>query len=452
MDRKTDPNPLREQLADLGWSPEQLIARVNQRRAQRGSPPLHLKTGYPWTRGGRPSAETRADVLVVLSHYAGRPTTAAGLGWDRPRTRRRHRALDHPYDATATELLRETQGDVPMQRRSFILLSGAVATAPALDLLMDGAPALRAAQEGDRVSPQLTATVERAVRQARELDDSEGSASTLLWAGGIWQNLGKLITECRYGAAEGVRLHTAYVEMSETYGWTLFDAGHHPQAQRVYQTGLRLAREAADAPGVHHATVNLLASAAYQESWLGQYHEASTLLEVAENRRPQALTPRLRAVLEMRRIALAGQMGDTEAVRRADGRTRIHLAAARDSEEPWWTLWLGSSAVDAQTGRALLAARHPDLAEPYLGGRTVDDAEGYPRDRMLFASELADARAQTGDIIGAVNATRQALTLAEQVGSHRVHHHLRCVTTTLRQQHGTHPGVRNLLGDLPHAV
>lgn len=452
MDRKPEPNPLREQLAELGWSPEQLIARVNQHRAQRGSLPLHLKTGYPWMRGDRPSAEVAVDVLAVLSHYTGRPLTATGLGWERTRPRRRHRALDRPYDATATELLRETQGDVPMQRRSFILLSGAVSTAPALDLLMGGAPELRAAQDGDRVSPQLTATVERAVQQARELDDSEGSASTLLWAGGIWQNLGKLITECRYGGAEGVRLHTAYVEMSETYGWMLFDAGCHPQAQRVYQTGLRLAREAADAPGVHHATVNLLASAAYQESWLGQYHEASTLLEVAENRRPQALTPRLRAVLQMRRIALAGQMGDTEAVHRADGQTRTHLASARDSEEPWWTLWLGSSAVDAQTGRALLAAHHPDLAESYLAGRTVDDAEGYPRDRMLFASELADARAQTGDIAGAVNAARQALTLAEQVGSHRVHHHLEGVTTILRQQHGTHPSVRSLLADLPHAV
>ncbi|MEK8143438.1 hypothetical protein NKH18_18935 [Streptomyces sp. M10(2022)] len=98
-----------------------------------------------------------------------------------------------------------------MHRRSFLLLSGAVATAPALDLLMAGTPALAAAQDGDRVSAQLTATVEQAVQQARELDDSEGSASTLLWAGGIWQNLGKLITESRYRVAEGVRLppHTS---------------------------------------------------------------------------------------------------------------------------------------------------------------------------------------------------------------------------------------------------
>lgn len=452
MDHKAERIPLRDQLVLLGWSCEQLIARVNQHRCGRGSLPLHRKSAYPWTRGERPCPEVAGDVLAVLSQHTGRPVTAADLSWDRPRQRRRARALENPYEATATELLRDTQGDTPMHRRSFLLLSGAVATAPALDLLMAGGPALAAVKDGDRVSPQLTATVEQAVRQARELDDSEGSASTLLWAGGIWQNLGKLIAESSYRDAEGVRLHTAYIEMSEVYGWMLFDAGHHPPAQRVYQTGLRLAREAADAPGVHHATVNLLASTAYQESWLGQYQEAATLLDVAENRRPHALTSRLRAVVEMRRIALAGQMGDTDTLHRADDRTRTHLAAARDSDEPWWTLWLSSSAIDAQTGRALLAARHPDQAEPYLAGRSPEDDAGYPRDRMLFASELADARVQAGDVTGAVEAARQALALADQVGSHRVHHHLSRVTTTLRQQHNTHPGVRTLLEDLPRAV
>ncbi len=450
MNMRAEPIPLREHLELLGWSCEQLIARVNQHRGRRGSLPLHRKSAYPWMRGERPCAEVAGDVLAVLAQHTGRPVTPADLGWNRQRQRRRPRALENPYEATATELLRDTQGDTPMHRRSFLLLSGAVATAPALDLLMYGAPALATAQDGDRVSAQLTATVEQAVRQARELDDSEGSASPLLWAGGIWQNLGKLITESRYRDAEGVRLHTAYIEMSETYGWMLFDAGHHPQAQRVYQTGLRLAREAADAPGVHHATVNLLASTAYQESWLGQHQEAATLLDVAESRRPQALTPRLRAVLEMRRIALAGQMGDTTTLHRADDRARVHLAAARDSEEPWWSLWLSSSAINAQTGRALLAAHHPDQAEPYLAGRTIKDDAGYPRDRMLFASELADARVQTGDVNGAVEAARQSLALAEQVGSRRVHDHLARVTTALRQQHDTHPGVRGLLADLPH--
>ncbi|KAB8168006.1 XRE family transcriptional regulator [Streptomyces sp. 3MP-14] len=335
-----------------------------------------------------------------------------------------------------------------MHRRSFVQLSGAVLTAPALDLLVAGAPALRAAENGDRVSPQLTDTIEQAVRQARALDDSEGSASTLLWAGGIWQNLGKLLTESRYRDSEGVRLHTAYIELSESYGWMLFDAGYHPQAQRVYQTGLRLAREALDAPSVHHATVNLLASAAYQEAWLGQYREATTLLDVAVNRRPGAMTARLRAVVDMRRIALAGQQGDLEALHRADGQSRFHLAAAGE-DEPWWTLWLTPTSINAQTGRALLAAHQPEQAEPYLSQRGPDDDARYPRDRMLFASELADARLRTGDITGATAAARQALELAEHVGSHRVHRHLNGVTNTLRQRHGSHESVRELLPDRP---
>jgi hypothetical protein len=267
----------------------------------------------------------------------------------------------------------------------------------------------------------------------------------LLWSGGVWQNLGKLIIESSYGSAVGARLHTSYIEMSETYGWMLFDAGHHSQAQRVYQTGLRLAREAEDRAGIHRATANLLASAAYSESWLGQHREAATLLDVADSRSPQALTPGVRAVLASRRIAMHGRQGDVEAIRRTEDQARTHLGAARDGEEPWWSLWLGPQAIDAQTGSALLTAGQPDLAEPYLSRGTVVTDERYPRDRMLNASELANARLQVGDITGACAAARTSLALAEQVGSRRVHGHLTRVTTALRRDHHDHPGVRGLL-------
>ncbi|MCX4851964.1 hypothetical protein [Streptomyces sp. NBC_00893] len=39
----------------------------------------------------------------------------------------------------------------------------------------------------------------------------------------------------------------------------------------------------------------------------------------------------------------------------------------------------------------------------------------------------------------------------QHVGSHRLPH-LDRVTTTLRQHHSTHPRVRALLADLPHAA
>lgn len=365
MDDQRLPTSLRGELDALGWSAEQLIARINQVRARRGSFPLHGKSAYPWLRGSRPCAEARADVLTVLRQHSHRPLTAADLGWDRLH-RQGPRALDTPYEATAADLLCEAQKEAPMHRRTFALLTGAAVTGPALDLLLDGAGPLRAAQDGDLVSAHLAQVVQRTVRQVRDLDDSEGSTPALGWAAGIWQNLAKVLTESRYHAPEAILLHTAYIEMSETYGWMLYDAGKHPQAQRVFQTGLRLAHEAEDHTDVHRATVNLLASAAYQACWLGQHHEADTLLAVARNRRPHVLTSRLRAILADREITLAGQLADTERVHRADNQARDHLSAARDNDEPWWSLWLSPQEVDANTGSAWLAAHRPDLAEPYL--------------------------------------------------------------------------------------
>ncbi len=448
MDDQRPLSSLRGELDALGWSAEQLIARVNQVRARRGSGPLHGKSAYPWLRGGRPCAEARADVLTAFRQHSGRPLTAADLGWDGPRRRAPRSALDTPYEVTAADLLHDTQKEAPMHRRTFVLLTGAAVTGPALDLLLDGAGPLRAAQDGDRVTAQLAQVVQRTVRQARDLDDSEGSISALLWAAGIWQNLAKILTHSRYRAPEGIRLHTACIEMSETYGWMLFDAGKHPQAQRVYQTGLRLARQAEDHTDVHRATVNLLASAAYQACWLGQHHEADTLLSVARNHKPHVLTPRLRAVLADREITLAGGLGDTERVHRADNQAREHLSAVREGNEPWWSLWLSPQELDANTGSAWLAAHRPDLAEPYLARRLTVLSDKYPRDRMLFASDLAHARLHTGDITGACEATHHALQLSEHVASPRVHERLHSITTALRDHHSENPRVRAILSQI----
>jgi len=162
-------------------------------------------------------------------------------------------------------------------------------------------------EDEDAIAPKLLDKVEKSVHEARDLDDSEGSIPALLWTGGLWQNLGALLAESGHRSDQAIRLATAYIEMSETYGWILFDANYHPQAQRVYQTGISLAKEATRHPDIDRATANLLASAAYQETWLGQFKEAETLLAVAAHRAQRCPTPRLLAVLADRRITLAGQ-------------------------------------------------------------------------------------------------------------------------------------------------
>lgn len=438
------PVRLKVELEALGWSAEQLIARINACRTRRRASPLHPKSAYPWLRGSRPSPDVMPDILQALADQ-GRHLTDGDLGWAGPRPRRSRRLLETPYNASVAGLLHETQGDPPMERRAFMLLSGAAVTAPALDLLIGGPDRLAAAIDGDRISPQLVASIEKSVRQVRDLDDAEGSGPALLWAGGLWQSLGRIITNGRYSSAEGARLHTAYVVLAETYGWMLFDSGHHPQAQRVYLTGLRLAKEAESDVNLHRATANLLASTAYQESWLGHHQEAATLLDVAVTQAPDALLPRVLAVLAQRRIIVAGRQGDSERVQRARDEAQEHLLDGADAEQPWWSTWLTPEAVNAQTGRAFLALHDPTQAEPYLARRVQLSEDSYPRDRMLAAADLADARLQMGDIDGAAEAGHESLDLAERVSSPRV---LRRVETLLSQFQSTrsnHPAVRDLL-------
>ncbi len=345
------PRTLREEITELGWSAEQLMSRVNQVRARRGLRPMHPKSAYPWLRGRRPSPDPLTAILVVLRER-DRPATAADLGWDGPRPQRCRRALNAPWKAGLDELLDEiTEFDL-MKRRSLLLLSGMAVTASALDLLDGPASSLiTPAAGGPWVSPHLADHIDDTIRQMRDLDDTEGSGAAVQWTSGLWRSLATILTRSRYDRRTGQRLHVSYLELSELYGWMLFDSAAHPQAQRVYQSGLLLTREVDGHPALDRATANLLASAGHQESWLGHHDEAATLLDVAARRTPHALTPRLRAVLADRALSAAGRQADPDRLRRAADHAHEHLLDT-SAEDPWWSQWLTHPGVDACTGSA----------------------------------------------------------------------------------------------------
>ncbi|MEU5136863.1 XRE family transcriptional regulator [Streptomyces californicus] len=425
-------NPVALLLRKIGWSPEQLIARINQVRARRGSQPLDIKSAYPWVRPepSRPNRENRTDALAVLTARAGRPVTSAELGWDTPRRPRRG-ALNAPCDADTGDLLREiTQGDL-MDRRNLLLLTGAAATAPALSLLLG--PAEAAATSGSTPSAQLVRRIETAVRDLRELDDEDGSTAGLDWAGGLWQSTARIVRSASGETPTTLRLRTAFIELSEQYGWMCFDANRHPQAQRVYHTGMRLAAETGPDPLVRQATSNLLGSSAYQASWLGQHKEAAAILNVAtRTARSAGNPPGLTAVLAERAIFAAGRRGDTESLQRACDTAHADLQLAGTGEQsPWWAQWLSHAAIDAGTGRAWLASRVPKAAEPYLTRRVETTSPAFPRDRMLAVLDLADAHHQCGDRDRALQLSQTASALGTAVGSHRAHGRLRTLLGAL---------------------
>ncbi|MFF8919409.1 XRE family transcriptional regulator [Streptomyces sp. NPDC015032] len=430
-------NPLADLLRAIGWNPEQLVARINERRGRRGCGPLGSKSAYPWVRAAptaRPHPTNQVDALAVLSTAAGRPVTAAELGWDAPRVPGRRKPLDAPGDAAIDELLREiTEGDL-MDRRNLLLLTGTATTAPALAMLLGPTSALaQSSQHGGSPSARLVDSIEEAVKDLRDLDDTDGSTEGLDWAGGLWRGTARVVTRSTSDTPATRRLHTAFIELSEQYGWMSFDANRHAQAQRIYHTGMRLAAEASPAEATRKATSNLLASAAYQAAWLDQHTEATAFLAVAERTNTAAgNNPALAAVIAERQLFAAGRRGDTEQLRHARDTAHDRLEqAATESEPPWWCQWLSHPAIDAATGRAWLAARQPQRAEPHLARRVDAVSLGYPRDHMLAVLDLANAHHRSGHQDQAASLHHTARTLAARVDSPRAHLQLRRLSASL---------------------
>ncbi|MDD9383102.1 XRE family transcriptional regulator [Streptomyces sp. ZAF1911] len=417
-------------LQQLGMRPEQLIARINERRARRGGSPLSLKAAYPWLREvpSLPQPDNQADALAVLTARAGRCITASDVGWDLPRPRTRHRHLDAPGDAPLEALLHEiSQGDI-MDRRNLLMLTGAAATAPALALLLGPIAEAAAAPSVTRLNDRLVGSIESAVRDLREMDDSAGSASgDLTWGLGIWQSTSRVVAQARGNGPLVDRLQTAYIELSEQVGWMLFDARQHPQAQRVYHTGMRLAREAGTSLTTRHSTANLVASAAYQAAWLNNHNDAAALLDIAA--RTPELPSAVGAVIAERRVYAAGRRHDPDAVRRFRDDALLHLGTP-DKQTPWWATWLTKDAVDGATGRAWLACDQPSRAVPFLSSR-VEAAAAYPRDRLLAVLDLADTVNQCGESDRARELLDQAGELIGTVSSQRMVHRHRTLSAAV---------------------
>ncbi|MFE7958637.1 XRE family transcriptional regulator [Streptomyces sp. NPDC057413] len=422
-------NVLGALLQQLGMRPEQLIARINERRARRGCSPLSPKAAYPWLREmpSLPQPDNQADALAVLTARAGRCITAADVGWDLPRPRTRHRHLDAPGDAPLEALLQEiSQGDL-MDRRNLLMLTGAAATAPALALLL-GPTAEASAVPSGQLNERLVGSIERAVRDLREIDDSTGSASgDLTWGIGIWQSASRVVAQARGHGSLIDRLHTAYIELSEQVGWMCFDARQHPQAQRIYHTGMRLAREAGTSL-TSHSTANLVASAAYQAAWLGHHNDAAALLDIAA--RTPDLPSAAAAVIADRRVYAAGRRHDPEAVVRFRDEALEYLSTP-DERTPWWATWLTKDSVDAATGRAWLACDQLARAVPFLRSRVDATAPTYPRDHLYAVLDLADTVHQCGDGDQARELLDQAEGLIGTVSSQRMLHRFEALSSAV---------------------
>ncbi|MCA1606315.1 MAG: hypothetical protein LC775_12775, partial [Acidobacteria bacterium] len=239
------------------------------------------------------------------------------------------------------------------------------------------------------------------------------------------------------------KLHTALAELGQFCGWSAYDAGHFGLAQRYNIAALRAASSADNRPlGAH-----ILATMANQAARQGQPTEAVTFIETALAGTRGRATPALLAELHFRRAYAFAILRDTSACTAAISQARIQVEQLKPDEDPPWLYWLDPAAIAVGAGNCLLELGQADQAAAMLSEGIAQFSESFVRDRQIYLTRLADARARPGkqrDLDAAAELGMQSIDLAESLESNTGAGDLRELYSRL-QPHMTVPAVRDFM-------
>ena len=132
-----------------------------------------------------------------------------------------------------------------MDRRGFLSITGAALTGIAANWV-EAPEAFASALDGDRVTDEMVATIERRVETLRTLDDQMGGARLLDQATSDLALITSLLGNGSYTGAVERRLYGTAARVSYLAGWMAYDKGLRSLGQRYYVGALRSARTGKD--------------------------------------------------------------------------------------------------------------------------------------------------------------------------------------------------------------
>ena len=152
----------------------------------------------------------------------------------------------------------------------------------------------------------------------------------------------------------------------------------------------------------------------------GQPTEAVTFIETALAGTRRRATPALLAELHLRQAQAFAASRDTSACTAAISQARTHAEQLKPDDDPAWLYWLDPTAITVNAGTCLLKLDQPDQAVVLLDEGIAQFSAPFVRDRQLFVTQLADARARPGkqhDLEAAVELGMESLDLTESLDS-----------------------------------
>jgi len=173
----------------------------------------------------------------------GRPITSADLGWgeDVVEAVSAISGLVLPWTAAGSlRALRVVTDAGSMDRRILLTLLGAAACVPVHEWLIarPEADAAVAHSSGSALSVGIVDHLDDIVGQLRRMDDQISGSTLLPLVRAHLRHVFELLDQRRYTDTVGRRLHATAAELLRLSGWSAFEDGHHPQAQRYWFAAL----------------------------------------------------------------------------------------------------------------------------------------------------------------------------------------------------------------------
>ncbi|MEK2473693.1 helix-turn-helix transcriptional regulator [Streptomyces noursei] len=221
------------------------------------------------------------------------------------------------------------------------------------------------------------------------------------------------------------RLYGVMAQLSGTAATMAWDSGLQRRAQDYYRLALRSAHAAGDT--LYGA--NVLAGMARQMLCADHPQDALELVRFAQDGVRTMAGPRLRAMLHTREAWAYAAMGRRVAFQRASARAGEALSSS-GAEEPYWISYFDAAELAGVTGGRLLelARSDPHGHAPTAARdiRTALDQRGPEagRSHALDWIGLAECSFLLGDVTGAAETTRHAVSAAAHTQSGRVRHQL----------------------------
>lgn len=338
-----------------------------------------------------------------------------------------HRGIIAVLDETVSNTLANTN------RRTFVLVTGAAASAPAAAWLRKD-PDLATAGFGQRrVSAQTVAALEKRLDQLRRLDDEVGVVGLLPCVVGDLAFVVSVLKDANYAESTGRGLHDCAAELARLAGWAHYEAGRDDLAQHFFEVALRASHTANNwLTGGH-----ILAVMALQAYNVGDPRDAIALIETAQAGCRDA-PPVVRALFASRLARAHAESGNQSLALTALNEVAELIALGPTEDDPAWAYYVTPAGMRGQAASCYLALGDYDRAEIAYTEALLDYGDGFPRDQAVALSRLARAYLGRHELDQAcATAQRAVRLLAENVDSPRSNEIVRDFSNRLRPHSGS---------------